>query len=310
MIGPKRRHGWPAVVACVLVGIGICACSSSAPKASTRTTAGPGAATNDYYVSLGDSYAAGWEATGPGGVGQTTTHGYAYQVPQLAVALGYHLTVVNFGCGGATTASILKSRGCPILGPGAPSYPNQSQAAAAEAFLTKHQGKIGLITVSIGGNDLIIDCLASRDPSAVWFRLPPRSPSTSPSSFTACAPPPVRTYPSSGSPTRISSSAITYPPTRQPGHWRPVGELVHGRLQSGAAEAVRGGWCHLRGRDRGTGAYVPFDQTTALSPYGAVPIAVARVCHLTFFCQYGDVHPTTAGYTQIAGLIIAALPKK
>ncbi|MGH9098228.1 MAG: SGNH/GDSL hydrolase family protein, partial [Acidimicrobiales bacterium] len=164
MIGPKRRRAWPVVVACMLVGIGICACSSPAPKAATKSTTAPPTTQNEYYVSLGDSYAAGWEATGPGGAGQTTTHGYAYQVPHLAAALGYHFTVVNFGCGGATTASILKSRGCAILGPGAPNYSNQSQAAAAEAFLTKHQGKIGLITVTIGGNDLIIDCLSSKDP--------------------------------------------------------------------------------------------------------------------------------------------------
>ena len=56
------------------------------------------------------------------------------------------------------------SAGCAIPGPGAPHYPNQTQAAAAEAFLTQHQGKIGLVTVLIGGNDLVIDCASSKDP--------------------------------------------------------------------------------------------------------------------------------------------------
>ncbi len=262
-------------------------------------------------MSLGDSYAAGWEATGPGGVGQTTTHGYAYQVPQLAVALGYHLTVVNFGCGGATTASILKSRGCPILGPGAPSYPNQSQAAAAEAFLTKHQGKIGLITVSIGGNDLIIDCLASRDPvgcvvqaaASITVNLPILL-----HGLRAAAGPDVPiiglTYPdfvlgdylSADSPTR----ALAVPSVSS------FMDVFNPALQK-QYEAAGATFVDVTA---GTGAYVPFDQTTTLSPYGAVPIAVARVCHLTFFCQYGDVHTTTAGYTQIAGLIVSTLPKK
>ena len=58
-----------------------------------------------YYVSLGDSYAAGWQATGHGS-GHTTTNGFAYQLASEAAGKGYHLTLQNFGCAGATTRSI------------------------------------------------------------------------------------------------------------------------------------------------------------------------------------------------------------
>ncbi|HEY1988831.1 MAG TPA: SGNH/GDSL hydrolase family protein [Acidimicrobiales bacterium] len=311
MIGPRRRRRWPVVVACMLVGIGICACTSSAPKAGTKSTTGPPTTPNDYYVSLGDSYAAGWEATGPGGAGQTTTHGYAYQVPHLAAALGYHLTTVNFGCGGATTASILKSRGCAILGPGAPNYSNQTQAAAAEAFLTKHQGKIGLITVTIGGNDLVIDCLTSKDPvgcviqaaASITLNLPILL-----QGLRAAAGPDVPiiglTYPDvilgdylSADP---STRALAAPSLTS------YMTIFNPALQK-QYEAVGATFVDVT---EGSGAYTPFDRTTTLDPVGTVPVAVARVCQLTFFCQYGDVHPTTAGYTLIAGLITDALPKK
>jgi ABC-type nitrate/sulfonate/bicarbonate transport system substrate-binding protein len=70
-----------------------------------------------YYVSLGDSYASGYQPT----TGNSTA-GFAYQVPRYAKARGYRLTLVNFGCGGATTRSLLSQKGCPkvALGPGAP----------------------------------------------------------------------------------------------------------------------------------------------------------------------------------------------
>ena len=46
---------------------------------------------------------------------------------------------------------------------GAVLYPTTTQAAAAEAFLTAHRGHIGLITVSIGGND-VTACAAQANP--------------------------------------------------------------------------------------------------------------------------------------------------
>jgi lysophospholipase L1-like esterase len=41
--------------------------------------------------------------------------------------------------------------------------PTTTQAAAAEAFITAHRGQIGLITVSIGGND-VTACAAQANP--------------------------------------------------------------------------------------------------------------------------------------------------
>src|SRR5262245_37809189 len=53
-------------------------------------------------LSLGDSYSVGWQEL-PGG-GQGSTHnGPADQLVPLAAARGWHLKLVNLGCGGATT---------------------------------------------------------------------------------------------------------------------------------------------------------------------------------------------------------------
>jgi hypothetical protein len=58
-----------------------------------------------------------------------------------------------------------------------------------------------------------------------------------------------------------------------------------------------------------TGAYESLKDTTTLAPYGKIPVAVAKVCELTFFCQYNDIHPRTPGYTIIAKLVVGTLPE-
>ena len=57
-----------------------------------------------------------------------------------------------------------------------------------------------------------------------------------------------------------------------------------------------------------TDGYVPFTQTTTLAPYGTIPVAVAKTCELTWYCQFQNIHPRTVGYTAIADLIHKALP--
>src|SRR5829696_2112246 len=70
------------------------------------------------YVSLGDSYAAGFQPTAPG-EGAFTRSGFPYRVPELAARRGYRFKLVNFACGGETTSSLLeRTTPCEGLGPG------------------------------------------------------------------------------------------------------------------------------------------------------------------------------------------------
>jgi lysophospholipase L1-like esterase len=292
----------------MLSGIGMCACTSSPPAATQAPKAAKG---TQYYVSLGDSYAAGFQPTGRNSVGSTTTNGFAYQLPGLAAARGYHLTTVNFGCDGATTTSILYSRGCSGLGPGAPTYPDQSQATAAEAFLTEHEENIGLITVSIGGNDLIQACFSSTDPvgcvrtavTSINTNLPVLL-----STLRADVGPDVPivgiTYPDFVLGDYLSTNASIR--ALVPLSVSNFMDIFNPALQKLYAAAG----ATFVDVTSGTGAYIPLSQTINLPPYGTIPVAVARICQLTYYCIYGDVHPTTAGYTQIASLISDALPER
>ena len=59
-----------------------------------------------------------------------------------------------------------------------------------------------------------------------------------------------------------------------------------------------------------SGAYVPFDRVTTLYPYGSVPVAVARVCELSYYCAFRDIHLRTDGYRLIAELVARQLPRR
>jgi hypothetical protein len=62
-----------------------------------------------------------------------------------------------------------------------------------------------------------------------------------------------------------------------------------------------------------TGGYTPLTKTTTLKPYGTIPVAVAKVCTLTWFCKEGNIHATNSGYELIGKLIVSkydALHKK
>jgi len=104
-----------------------------------------------YYLSLGDSLAAG---TQPGR--EFTNEGYA---DQLAAALRTKmptLQLVKLGCPGEATTSMI-TPDLPFegrTGHNACRYPRGSQLAEAVNFLHAHQRSVALVTIDIGPNDL------------------------------------------------------------------------------------------------------------------------------------------------------------
>src|ERR1700734_3481221 len=77
------------------------AASAAHHKAAAKTKPVKG-----ILLSLGDSYSVGWQEL-PGGTQGPTHNGPADQLVPLAAARGWHLKLVNLGCGGATTNSML-----------------------------------------------------------------------------------------------------------------------------------------------------------------------------------------------------------
>lgn len=276
---------------------------SASPAPTTRPAA------QQLYVSLGDSYAAGFQP-GPPGSGSTTTNGFAYQIPAAARAKGYSLDLVNFGCGGATVESILRTAGCRQPGPDGQDYPTEPQAIAAEKFLTANRARLGLVTIVIGGNDVTKCALAADATTCVASAV--QQISTDLGTLTrdvrAAAGPDVPivglTYPDV-----VLGAYVTGSPAAQQLATLSV-TAFKALINPALAKAYAAIGATFVDVTAATGAYGPLTDTTTLAPYGTIPVPVAKVCQLTFFCDRHDIHPKTEGYALISGLVVQSLPPR
>jgi lysophospholipase L1-like esterase len=262
-----------------------------------------------YYVSLGDSYATGYQ---PSIVNPAsgTRNGFAYQLPALAERRGYRFKLVNFGCGGETAVSLLeRTERCAGRGPGGVDYAGRTQIAAAERFLRAKRGKVGLVTVSIGGDD-VAPCAREADP----IPCVTAAVDSITKNVTTIA---ERLRKAAGK--RVPIVGITYPDVIL-GQWVGPGanpdlarlsvvafkELINPALEK-AYGAARARFVDVTAA---TGAYGSLDQTTTIAAYGAIPVPVAKVCELTYYCEFRDIHARTSGYRLIAKLIVKQLPRR
>jgi lysophospholipase L1-like esterase len=265
-------------------------------------------------LSLGDSYSVGWQEL-PGGKQGSTHNGPADQLVPLAAARGWKLKLVNLGCGGATTTSMLTPSpiGCSAeaRAPGAPNYPNQSQLQAALAFIKGHPNQVKVVTISIGGND-VDSCPTTPDPTGCVKANMPRA--------TTNLTKMVKQLRAAGGKTmRIIGS--TYPDVEL-GVWvhpTVLGpntlQLVDGSLSAfrddinpGLKRAYDTVGAAFVDVTTATGAYGPFLSTNDPT-FGPIPVPVAKVCTLTYFCDGSfNIHMKTPGYHIIAALEAKTLP--
>lgn len=259
------------------------------------------------YVSLGDSYASGYQPD----VGNTKA-GFVYQVPGLAKQRGYNLKVVNFGCGGATTKSLIYTKGCPkaALGPGAKSY-KTTQLKAATKFIKANRKRIALITVSIGGND-VTSCVKSADPitcvGEATNTIKANVSLTAEQLRLAAGPKPLMvgiTYPD------VVLGAWVNPGTDSS---KSLANLSVLAFQSLINPALKESYAKGDGRfvdvTAATGAYGDMSVFESLDPYGSIPKPVADVCKITWYCSKGDIHANRDGYAVIARMVSEQLPQR
>jgi lysophospholipase L1-like esterase len=280
-----------AVLTAFLALTGLAQASSAAQHKKATT----------YYVSVGDSYSVGYQP----GLGATIGYtGY--------VATHEHLTLVNFGCAGATTESILDTIACPDNLPdtaGAHLYPQTTQATAAMAFLTAHRGHIGLITVSIGGND-VTACGAQANPipcAVTAVAGITQNVTSLAMGLRAAAGPKVPliglTYPD------VILGAYVYPTLpATPASVALAQQSVvafESLINPALVEAYGAAHGVLVDVTAATGAYTPLTKTATLAPYGTLPVAVIKVCTLTWYCKEGNIHATTKGYALIGKLVVS-----
>jgi lysophospholipase L1-like esterase len=234
----------------------------------------------------------------------------------LAAARGWHLKLVNLGCGGATTTSMLTASavGCDprALAPGAANYPNKSQAQAAADFIKRHPDQVKVVTISIGGND-VDGCPTQPDPTGCVKANMPRATKN----LTKIV---KQLRAAGGKQMRIIGS--TYPDVEL-GLWvhpTVLGAntlaLVPGsisafqdNINSGLKKAYATVGAAFVDVTKATGAYGPFVATTDPT-FGQIPVPVAKVCTLTYFCDGTfNIHMKTPGYHIIAALEAKTLPK-
>ena len=136
--------------------------------------AAPGASAgraHRYYLSLGDSIAAGWQPdphTGAPGFTKPGLHRPAVPEDARRHPRPEHQ---KMGCPGETTATMISGGGPAAALCG---YTGTSQLNAALAFLAAHPGEVAFITIDIGVND-VLSCLPATDVPAAWPCCCPRS---------------------------------------------------------------------------------------------------------------------------------------
>jgi lysophospholipase L1-like esterase len=192
------------------------------------------------------------------------------------------------------------------------SYPTRTQAAAADRFIARHRGEVGLITVSIGGNDILGCTAAATFIPCVTQALPGIEANlhTLLAGLRQAAGPGVPivglTYPdvflgldTSNDPSQKNLAVVSVAGFQK--LFNPSLEAEYSAAGAAFVDVTEA-----------TGAYVPLAETTpwASAPSGSIPTAVADICSLTYYCQLQDVHPKSRGYSLIARLVVATLPKR
>jgi lysophospholipase L1-like esterase len=277
---------WAAIVVASIFVSGVILASPSFASTPKKTIP-------MFYVSLGDSYAVGAEV-GPGPIG-----GYATKVV-TDVAPKHRLILRSFACSGATTTSLMNDIGCPgfFYAPFSVIYPMKTQLAAAIRFIDEHHGRIGLITITIGGNDL----------GGTADNVPPIAANIAiiSAQLRAAA---GRLVPIIG---------LTYPDVDL-ADWLsgPSGVTTAEESVTAFQQVINPDWTAAYASSNVTfvditaasGAYTPLTQLVNYSTYGEIPYAVAQICILTGMCSVNDLHPTNAGYTLIAKQIAHAYLK-
>jgi lysophospholipase L1-like esterase len=242
-----------------------------------------------YYLSLGDSLAASYQPNGD------FADGYAEQLHAALAADDPKLELVKLGCGGESTVSMRFGSQDPtvVLSCGTPRYykhvlyPKGTQLAEAASFLQAHRGKVALVTIDIGANDLqrldqqgnLIICLFEPAGCGAQTATLVESLTAILTELRAAVGPAVpivgMSYYDVFAPLCVSDPALLF---------------VCGRVDA----------FNSRIEDTYAAAGVPVADVAGAFENDNLAHAAVHVCAWTWFCTLGDVHANTAGYGVIA----------
>ena len=298
---PMTRSTLPFLAAASALVLALSACSADAEVAAPSTPAAPSASSSPsptpsdaaperLYVALGDSLAAGYQ---PGGTELRDTAYPALTANRLEAA-GASLEVENLGCSGETTTSLIEGGKC--------TFDEVSQLEQAEAVLAERKGDVALVTIDIGGNDLLACVRGGAQIDA------------------ACVTKGVATV-EKNLPTileRLRTAAGPEVPVLVLGYYNPwVAAQTLDQPVEGVEEAAQG-YADLsdaiEAAADGAGAtFVSLDEafatndTTPTEIGGrTIPENAARVCTLTNLCTARDIHFSDEGAATVARVLADA----
>jgi len=268
--------------------------------ASAATPAAP------YYLALGDSLSQGVQPT-PSGASVETDQGYANDLLAFERARIPTLKLVDLGCPGDTTGSMLTGQGNSTDARLAHCNRNGgSRLKAAELFLKAHhnRGEVPLITVDIGANDVdgcatvpasqIGSCVTSgvasitHDLPLILKALRKAAPAGTTFAAMTLYDPVLGSFFSADATQRALAAASV-----------PLVQQVNTNLTS--TDAASG----FKTADV-AGAFDTYDTTDMVSfDDQMIPVDVARVCSWTWACtpppSGPNIHANVNGYAVIAG---------
>jgi lysophospholipase L1-like esterase len=246
-----------------------------------------------YYVSLGDSLAAGYQPVG------SFNRGYANQLYRATREEIPGLRLNKLGCPGETTDSMITGEGSLCT------YPSGSQLNEAVTFLQAHRGQIWFVTIDIGVNDALEACF---DDAGVWHR--------------ACVDAALPHIESNlASIIEALKGAAPGVPVAGMGYYDPfLGFWVQGergqklaRIDEQTLETLNAGLIYTYRNEGVLAADVAspeffdtanFTDLVRTEMWGVIPVNVAKACRDTWMCTpcptCPDVHANTAGNGVIA----------
>ena len=271
-----------------------------------------------YYVSLGDSYSQGWQPIGPNQADVPTNQGFTDFLYPKARKLIPGLKLVKLGCGDATTDSLINgTRRCIEPLPYASVSRATSQLTYATHFMRRHKSRIALVTLSIGGNNFDGCPASGGDVTAVTTcvangiaRMKQDVPAIAKALRRAAGRRAIvigSTYPDVAlgawtlGPAGMQLAQLSVPVFRQ--QVNPALKSAYAAQRIGFVDATSA-----------FGGYTPFTKTTALAPFGTIPVAAANICKLAWYCVARpggpDLHLRPSGYRKLAALYLAELKKR
>jgi lysophospholipase L1-like esterase len=273
------------------------ACVAAVVLAAVGFTAVPANASGprpDYYLALGDSLAYGYQPT------HVTGQGYVDDLYASLHNADSRLVLENLGCPGETSSTMLSGGVCPFTGA-------SNQMDAAVTFLRDHPGRVKLITIDIGAND-VDGCLSSGSINVTCINNGLTAIATNLAQITVqlrrAAPyaqivgmnyydPFLAAYLSGPTGPALAQQSATLSDTLNQ-ELANLYSLVDARVADVA----------------GAFSTDDFNTMVTLAPGVTVPLNVARICQWTWMCTVPpgpDIHANQAGYAVIAQAFEAQL---